>query len=328
MKLILICVCGCFASLMISCGGKESVSPINTYSEDSTIVSYLDSLNLTYTKDTSGIYSYIIKSNPTGKSQLEGTILSIYYDMEVLRGAKLAVHDSTKGAPIRMKQGVNAIYPIGIDRAVAYLKEGEEWGFVIPSRLAFVNYSSSLISEDAIVLIKISLEKIQDDNDVRLEDNIKIQDYSDSVKLADTVLYPLNQPKLLSNGMIYKRLIAGSGNRKPVSGNQLSITYKASLPYKEATPFDLKYAGEANPFVYSFSNSETFEGLDTGISEMEKGETALLVIPSLLAYSESVAVFPTFIASDLVDLKIIPAYASQVGPYEILIFEVKLLDIL
>jgi FKBP-type peptidyl-prolyl cis-trans isomerase len=310
----------------MSCGGDEKVNPNKGLTEDSLIVAHLDSLGVTYQKDDDGIYSYPITLNPTGKSQDDGKILSIYYTLDVLGGQTLNTYDETDGDPIRMKQGANAIYPLGVDKSLAYLKEDEEWVFIIPSALAYVDYSSSLIPEKAILQLQVTLKKIQNENDIQFEDNQKIFDYSDSVKLADTVTYPLNQPVILNNGMIYKRLIAGADPR-PLAGDELSITYRASLPYKEDAPIDVNHASTANPFIFIHNDNQVITALDAGVARMQKGETALLVMPSLLAYRESARVLPDYLTQEMVDRKLIPSYAAKVGPYEVLIFEVKLLDI-
>jgi FKBP-type peptidyl-prolyl cis-trans isomerase len=314
-------------SLLWSCG-DDNVDPNAGNSEDSTIVSYLDSMGIDYQLDDAGIYYYPIKLNPTGKSQLEGNVLSIYYQLDVLGGQNLITVDSRDGDPIRLKQGAKGIYPFGIDSALNYMKEGEEWEFLIPSRLGFVNYSSVLIPENAILIFKANLKRIQNENDIQFEDIQKLLQYSDSVKLTDTVANPLNQPILLNNGMIYKRLIAGDPTGlKPSLGNELTITYTASLPYQESNPIDLQHASNANPFIYSFNDNVVIAGLDAGVAQMTTNETALLVIPSLLAYRESAMVLPDYLTQEMVDMKIIPAYAAKVRPYEVLIFEVTLLEI-
>lgn len=314
-------------SLILSCGG-DNVEPKIDTSEDSTIVAHLDSIGVDYQLDEAGIYYYPIALNPTGKTQVDGNVLSIYYKLDVLGGQNLITFDASDGDPLRLKQGANAIYPVGIDSALIYMKEGEEWEFIIPSKLNYPGYSSVLIPENAILIFRANLVKIQNENDILFEDNQKLLQYSDSVKLADTVANPLNQPILLNNGMIYKRLAAGDPSGiKPVSGDELSITYKASFPYQEVEPFDLQHASTANPFVFFHNNNEVITGLDAGVARMTIGETALLVIPSLLAYRESAVVLPDYLTEEMVQMKIVPAYAARVHAYEVLIFEVKLLEI-
>ncbi len=312
--------------MVYSCGGEDVIKSYDALLEDSTIVSYLDTMSVTYTRDTSGIYSYLITANDTGKTQAEGTILSIYYDLKVLGGQRLERIDSTNSDPLRMKRGVNAIYPIGIDLALAKMKEGETWGLVIPSKLAYGKYSSVLIPENSIITIDITLKRIQNDNDIRSEDNKKVVDYSDDQNLSDTVQYPLNQPEILTNGMIYKRLKVGDTQQRPATNQLVILTYTLSVSDK-TEPVDITYAGEANPFAFQYNNQEVFDGLNIGVGRMAKGEEALFVIPSLLGYRESARVIPSYLAEELAAMEIIPAYAANVSPYEVLVVKAKLLDI-
>ncbi|WP_258104948.1 FKBP-type peptidyl-prolyl cis-trans isomerase [Marinoscillum sp. MHG1-6] len=312
--------------LSVACG--DSAGPDINTSEDSTIVAYLDSQNVTYSVDANGIYSYVITANASGKTQAEGNVLSIYYEMSVLNGGNLISYDSTDGDPIRFKQGAGAVYPVGVDLAVTSMKEGETWGFVIPSAQAFgEDYSSSLIPVNSTILFEATLVKIQSESDVQFEENVLIQEYADSVNLADTVANPLNQPENLTNGILYKRLQAGNTGLKPLSGDTVAITYTTYYPYGKSEPIDVQYAGSANPFTYIYGTGEVIAGLDAGVGKMELGDKALVILPSAQAYRESAIVFPDYLTPDLAELSIVPSYASKVGPYEVLIFEVTLLQI-
>lgn len=327
MRLFLLSLIVLILVLEMSCS-SDNVNPANTLSEDSVILSHLDTLNVNYQVDGSGIYYYPLELNPTGKTQDDGNVLSIYYSLSVLEGQNLIIYDSADGDPLRMKQGVNAIYPIGVDLSLSYMKQGESWVFIIPSKLAYPGYSSSLIPENAILIFQAQLDSIHDENYVQFNDTKLIKFYSDSVKLADTVSNPLNQPVFLNSGVTYKRLRSGSSQSiKPNSGDTVTITYQGYLPFMKEEAFDLRHASSANPFTYLHNTNQVVSGLDFGIAEMSVGEKSLLIIPSLLGFKESVAVLPDYIAEDIVDLNIIPSYATKVDPYEVIIFEVELLEI-
>lgn len=313
---------------LFSCKDKnEPIVP--TLAEDSVIVGYLDSLGITYEVDGNGLYVYQIELNPTGKKQDEGKILGIYYDLRILDGPLLESYDSLDGPPRRLKQGVGAVYPVGVDMALAYPGEGEIWGYVIPSALAYVDYSSSLIPEDAILQFEVTCVSIQNEDDVFQEDTMKIKEYVDSVQLADSALYyPYNNPRLLSSGMVFHQRTGGSG-LQPSAGNEVTITYSAYFPYQESTPFDVAHNSNASSFTYDFNQLVVITGLDLGVAEMREGMRSVLIMPSYLGYRESVRVLPQYnvLIQDLIDLEVIPTYAAKVGPYEILIFDVRLLDV-
>ena len=68
-------------------------------------------------------------------------------------------------------------------------------------------------------------------------------------------------------------------------------------------------------------------GFEIGIGQMAVQERALVIMPSYLAYRESAQVIPPFLTNEMVDLEIIPTYASKVGPYKPLIFEIQLIGV-
>jgi len=58
---------------------------------------------------------------------------------------------------------------------------------------------------------------------------------------------------------------------------------------------------------------------------MQKGEKATLLIPSHLAYDESLQIFPEIVREDLLEKELI---IEETPPFSILKFEVELVEIL
>lgn len=319
----------CFTLLLCVCWSCKDETPETSLAdqERASIEAYLDSMNLSdlAAEDTAGIYAYPITSNPSGKTQNEGTVLSIFYKIAVLGGQTIDVYDSLDGDTIVVRQGADAIFPIGIDRALAYLQEGETWGFVLPSRMAYGAYSySTLIPENAIILAEISLLKIRSESDVLDEELLAINSYVEDQGLRDTVSNPYNQPQFLPNGIVYKRLAPGSG-LSPQADSMVTITYEAS--YLDGLVVDR--AAAASPFEFVMGGAQVISGLEIGVGRMQEGERALVIMPSYLAYKESAQVIPPFpeIYEDLVELEVVPAYSAKVAPYEPLVFEIDLIDV-
>lgn len=308
---------------VLSCKDDESIS--TDEQEEQLITGYLDSLGVLESvgQDESGLYYYPITLNPSGKTQSSGNVLSIHYRLEVLGGQVIDILDSLDQDTLVVKQGANAIYPVGLDGALEYLKEGETWGFVLPSDIAYGDFTySTLIPEKAIILAELTLLKIRTEDEV-LEDELEaISQYVDEAELRDTVNHPLNMPENLGSGMVYKRLVAGTGER-PEAGQTVTITYES----RDLEEVVLDRAAAAAPFEYLYNEGIVIPGLDAGIGRMQAGETALLIMPSYLGYRESAQVIPGFLTADMVEMEIVPAYAEKVGPYEPLIFEVKLVEI-
>ncbi|MAE87767.1 MAG: hypothetical protein CMB80_33845 [Flammeovirgaceae bacterium] len=291
--------------------------------EATVIEAYLDSMGLSSDvgQDTSGLYFYPITINPSGKTQAEGNVLKFFYNMALLDGTVIDQYDSLDADTLVVQQGVNAIYPVGFDYSLAHLKEGEKWGFVLPSRIAFGDYSySSLIPENAIIKLEIELLEIHSEDDVLDEELDLIYDYMINNDLRDTVNYPLNQPEFLNNGMLYKRLSTG-GSLRPAADSTIGVRYVGY--FMDGTVFDR----ETDLFEFIYGQQQTIPGFEIGIGQMAVQERALVIMPSYLAYRESAQVIPPFLTNEMVDLEIIPTYASKVGPYKPLIFEIQLIGV-
>lgn len=308
--------------MSFSCNRKNEDNPVSI--EETIIRSYFDSTNLADVQaDTAGIYAWPIRLNPDGKDQSQGNVLSFFYSLNVLNGEIIDVMDSLDSDTTIVKQGVNAIYPIGIDYALRYLKVGEKWAFVIPSYLAYETYSfSTLLPANATIYLEIELLEIRTEDDVLNEELDAISDYIIEANLSDTLKVPINKPETLVNGMVYKRLSQGAGDR-PQNGQLVALTYEGR--FLDSLVFDR--APNADFFEFYYGLDGVIPGFELGVGKMQIGEKALLILPSYLAYRESAQVIPNFLTDDMAELNIVPTYASKVGPYKPLIFEISLIDI-
>lgn len=306
---------------LMACNNDNEATDI-TDDETGRIQTYLDSMGLDLQQDGNGIYAYEIISTE-GKTQLQGNVLSIFYSLSVLGGDIIDIADSLDEDTVVVKQGVNAIYPVGFDHALSYMREGEKWGFIIPSGEGYGSFSfSTLIPENATILAEISLLKIRNEDEVLDEELRQMTDYAADANLSDTVNYPLNQPETLTNGMIIKRLRAGTDSL-PSAGQLVTVAYEGRL--LDGVVFDR--APRAEVFQFVLNASDVIPGLNAVVSRMKMGERFLAIMPSYLAYRESAQVIPGFLTEEMVSRKIVPAYAEKVGPYKPLIFDIELIGI-
>lgn len=295
----------------LSCKDDETST---AQKEEEIITEYLDSAGLADVaqQDESGLYYYSITLNSDGKTQSDGKVLSIFYKLQVLGGQMLDELDSLDGDTLVVKQGADAIYPVGLDLALDYMKEGETWGFILPSDLAYGNYSySTLLPANSVILAEITLLEIRSEDDVLTEELKRINQYVYDNGLDSAVT--------LSDGMRFMVVSSGSGS-SPQTGDEISIAYKLTDLDKNV----LDQASSSDPFTYDYNEGTVISGLDAGVGRMITGEEALLIIPSSLGYGESAQVIPDYLTDDMIDLDIVPAYAAKVGPYVPLVFDVTL----
>lgn len=309
---------------MVNCGGSNMPDLNQTNFDNQVIMDYLSTNSITAIKHNSGLYYEMISENPSGKSQqIYGNILSIYYHIKVLESNDIEIISASAGdSPTKMKQGVGAIYPTGLDIGLALMKEGETFKFYIPSKLAYDKLSfSSVIPANAIIEIEVELVKIQNEVTILAEENTLINDYITANALNDIVANPLNRVKKLATGEYYKKIIAGTMNNVPVKGETISIQYTGV--FLNNVQFD---ATGGTSFSYTFGTDILIQGFNNGIAQMEKGERALLIIPSQLAYKESIMFIPSFLGVEFAKQQIIPTYAIHIAPYKVLVFDVTLLN--
>ena len=304
--------------------GSEDTTVDQVALDQELIETYLIDNDSLASAHESGIYYTILDTVPTGQAT-NGQILSIFYSAKVLNGSDFDIVDRIGGDDsVKLKQGVNAVYPVGLDIGLGLMKEGEKFRFYIPSTLAYGTYSfSSLIPENSIIVIEVEVAAVQNEDDVIAEQLLAIDNYILKENLNDTIAHPIDSVEFLETEQIYyKRITEGTENDTLVRNDVSTISYIGRR--LDGNEFDRRT--NAQPLTYVFGINAIITGLDQGIGEMERGETALIILPSHKAYGESAFVIPSYRKQDFVDLEIIPLYAAKVAPYEILLFETSLLN--
>ncbi|RNI33184.1 peptidylprolyl isomerase [Rufibacter immobilis] len=84
-----------------------------------------------------------------------------------------------------------------------------------------------------------------------------------------------------ASGLYYVKLEAGTGN-KPTVGTNVEVTYIGKI-IQSGYIFDSSFKRGQN-FRFNLGRKEVIPGWDEGVALMPKGEKALLLIPSRLAY--------------------------------------------
>ena len=291
--------------------------------ERSTIEAFISANELDATRNDAGFYFVIIDEVPTGKTQAEGSILGIYYSMSILDGDEISFYNSGNGAPLRLKQGASAVVPVGLDEGLGLMREGETYRFILPSELAYGDLEfSSLIPANSIIDVEVELVSIEDENDIILQEIDAINSYISSNNLNNLTINPLDSVVVRSSQLRYKRKTAGGAGVRPANGDSVVITYTGT--FLNDTQFDATTGNDT--FNFTLGSGEVLEGLDEGIAQMEVGEQALLIMPSSIGYGESARVIPDFLINDMIERQVVPDYVSQVPPYEVLLFDVRLVQ--
>ena len=283
------------------------------------IETFISDNELEATRDDDGFYYIVVQENPDGRSQSEGTILSIYYRMSTLGGDEIAFYIADNGDPLRLNQGANAVFPVGLDLGLDLMREGETYRFLLPTSLAFQGIEfSSLITATTIIDLEVELVLIENEDDILAAEIVDIEDYILTNELNDLDANPVDSVEARGSELRYKRIVEGDSTSSP--GGLVSITYTGT--FLNGNQFDAVAGGDS--FDFQLGGGEIISGLDEGVSIMDTGERALFIIPSSLAYAESVRVIPDFITEELITRQVIPDYVARVAPYQVLVFDVRL----
>ncbi len=312
-----------FLIVLFSC--KDSSNPGDDLSamQQSEIETFLNENSLEVTRHDDGFYYIVTNEVPDGQTQAIGPVLSVYYTMSVLNGQEISFVRIENGDPLKLKQGANAVVPVGLDAGLGLMKEGETYRFILPSALAFGDLEfSTLIPANSIIDIEVELVSIESEDEILIQELDTIDAYINANDLNNLTVNPVDSIEILTSGLRYKRTAAGIDSVAPAGGNLVTITYTGT--FLNNNQFDATSGSDA--FEFPLGAGEVIFGLDEGVAQMNKGESAMFIMPSSIGYGESVRVFPNFLVGDMIERQVVPDYVNRVEPYQVLIFNVTLVQ--
>ncbi|MFY0686287.1 MAG: FKBP-type peptidyl-prolyl cis-trans isomerase [Cyclobacteriaceae bacterium] len=333
-------LCLLFSVVLISCnqGNEDPVNPGEPPTFSELAAMFLDSVAVNYDvvtfSDEQEYFQYLISDDSPGGSGAAGSIASITYQYSLLSYVDSVFQSDTiltysSSDTLLLHQGMNAVYPIGLDHAIGYMAAGQEWGVILPPDLAYADLAFTTIPENSIVHFQIEVIEVKSSSEIQDEETLAINQYMINSSLNDTTvltgiagLPPVYEP----NGLIFRILGDTTLTPRPLPGDSVQLTYQWS--YLDSTNLNLTYANVPQVLQYRGDSNPLILGLDQAIGMLREGERARVIIPSLLAYAESAVVIPSFIKSEVFENKIIPEYATKVEAYKTLVFEAELRRIL
>ena len=161
------------------------------------------------------------------------------------------------------------------------------------------------------IIEKITIERIGDEAeqwDAVAQFNAFVNDKKHRIKDAkekdskffESVVADMDKTE---SGLYYKIIRPGKG-KSPSAGSNVSVHYRGML--MDGSEFDSSYQRN-EPINFVLGKGQVISGWDEGIALLNKGASAKLVIPSVLAYGSSGA-------------------GGVIPPDATLVFEVELLD--
>ena len=296
-----------------SCFKLESDYEKQIKLDDQIISKYLEDNNITAQRDASGFYYeplYSVQLHNTlnaGTELNKNDVVNFYYTISTLQGAVIETNELPGREPAKFKLLTQTIIPEALDYGIKMMKTGQRFRFYIPSYLAYGSYRSQFFPANSIFKVEIYVAGVQSEFQIETEQRDSILAYA-SAKYENHVMYP--------NGLCFIDSIPGSGN-SPVNGDRVNIDFKRKY-------LNDSIIRSSQDVTFFLNSGSAVEGLERGLMLMNRGGEAILLMPSSLAFRQSLCVIPEKSRTELIRDRLI---TSEVKPYSILKYVVKLKNV-
>ena len=299
--------------LMILGSCTKSDDPFEKQVNDDTkkIEKYLENHNITATEIQDGFYYKAMESNTDGKVIEKDDIVEFYYKISLLDGTVLEDKmEEAKNHPLLFKKGNSALWPSGLEKGVELMHVGEHYKFFLPSYLAYYSYfNNDFFPAFSNFIVEVKVKGILSEADILSEQLSEIQDFINANNYE-------NAQKQESD-LYYIKTKEGSGKQPGTTSN---VTIKWTRKYLDGTIIASTGTKSQN---YSLSGTNIIDGLKEGIPLMKEGEKAIFLIPSKLAFKQSLQVLPHALREELYKENSI---SYDIEPYSPLLYEVELIS--
>jgi len=265
--------------LTTSCAKDESpvdYAPI----DDAIITKYLaDKAITTAQKQPSGLYFIPTVTNTTAKLATIGANVTIRYTATLLDGTVFdgtALRNSTN-TPASFVVG-NSNAPTGLQLGVLLMHLGDKATLLVPSRLHYGGSEAAGptgVKIPANSVVRYDVELV--DLNLALTDDAIITQYLTSASITTA--------QKQASGLYYVPVTANPTGVQATAGKTISVLYTGKL--MDGTVFDATSLNNNKPLDFILGSGSVIKGWEEGIALMRKGEKAILLIPSALAYGPS-----------------------------------------
>jgi peptidylprolyl isomerase len=194
-----------------------------------------------------------------------GQKVSVHYK-GMLEDGKVFDESFSRGEPITFQIGIGQVIP-GWDKGIGQLSKGAKAKLTIPSNLAYGAREQRGIPANSTLIFEVEVMDIQDGPKPIAHESWS----TDGLEMKTT-----------QSGLQYYVIEEGSG-AKTEPGKMVSVHYHGML--EDGTKFDSSFE-RGEPIEFPLGVGQVIPGWDEGISLLNVGSKAKLIIPSFLAYGE------------------------------------------
>lgn len=265
--------------------------------EEADIEAYVKNNNVKTKPTSSGLY-IIVKKTGSGEKAAKGKVAEIHYSAKLLNGTKLFSTRDNKNDPIFFELGKDFEIP-AIEEALLAMKSGGITELIVPSALAygeqgipdFVAPYSPLLFELELISV-MSVANFKTKMEIKEQQDIKKYITDNNIKVPS-----------LEGGIYYVELKRGAGPLA-VAGKTVVVNYTGK--FLNGKVFDSSNS-RGGPVEFRLGAGEVIAGWEIGITMMNTGGRAKLIIPSKLAFGDE--------------------YFGSIPPYSPVIYEIELLSV-
>jgi FKBP-type peptidyl-prolyl cis-trans isomerase len=268
---VLLAALGLFATACSKDEAPTDYAPV----DDAIITKYLAGKAITTAqKQPSGLYFVPTTTNATAKLATVGTNVSIRYTATLLDGTVFDATSLRNNTPASFVLGKsNVLY--GLQEGVSLMHLGDKATLLIPSGLAYgaggtTGQNGTVVPANTVVRFDV---EVVDFNFAATDDAI-ITTYLTSASITTA--------QKQTSGLYYVPITANPSGTPATAGKTVSVLYTGRL--MDGTVFDATSLRNNTPFSFLLGSGSVIKGWDEGIALMRKGEKAILIIPSALAY--------------------------------------------
>jgi FKBP-type peptidyl-prolyl cis-trans isomerase len=275
--------------------------------EPEKIRKFIEENQINVTPRESGLY-YIENVAGTGEQPKEGDKIHVHFRVELLDGTE--IYTSYNREPFIYKIGTAYDAP-GIREGFELMRKGGKSQILVPSSIGFGEVGrGGVIPAYAPLFYNLEMVDIERkaDIDKREAEEKRIQDEKNAKNKAEGVAFLKKIEKepgvvKMPEGVLYKVIREGKG-QQPGSRDKVKVHYKGTRV--DGTVFDSSY--ERNK-PSSFYVDKVIDGWTAALQRMPVGSKWIIYIPEELAYGAN-------------------PRKGVIEPYDALVFEVELLEIL
>ena len=272
---------------------------------------YLNDNKITTKPTESGLY-YIVTKKGKGSRIDTGNYVKIHFTINTIDGNKI-FSTRDRGEPIEIEYG-KKFDTDGLEEALGKMKKGEKANLIVPSSIAFGEMGrggvippfSTLLYDVEIINIR---SKAEYDKEKALE---REKQKAENQKLMNIEKTKINKyikdnnitTKPTKDGLYYIETLKGTGKK---AGDEKKVKVHYTLYLTDGTKLQSSLDG-GQPFEFTLGKGQVIRGWDEGISMMNEGGKAELIVPSIIGYGER-------------------GKGKDIPPFTPLVFEVELLEV-